>query len=76
VNKITIELAAPPALTAICWFVSRVLTRVQRGKVKPMTWAQFWLLLISAYLMLALALWGGSLLASHEREDLSPELVR
>jgi hypothetical protein len=76
VNKIVIELAAPPALTVICWLVSRALAGVQRGKVRPMTWVQFWLLLISAYMMFALALWGGSFLAGHERDDPSPELVQ
>jgi hypothetical protein len=73
VNKIVIELAAPPALTVICWFVSRVLARVQRGKVRPTTWAEFWLLLISAYVMFAIALWGSSFLSGH---DPSQELVK
>jgi hypothetical protein len=76
VNKIVTELTAPPALTAVCWLVSRVLAAVQRGKVKPMTWVQFWLLLISAYAMFALALWGSSFLASREREDPSQQLVQ
>jgi hypothetical protein len=76
VNKIVIELTAPPALTAVCWLVSRVLAAVQRGKIRPMTWVQFWLLLISAYAMFALALWGSSFLASHERDDPSQQLVQ
>ena len=75
-NKILIELAAPPALTVICWLVSRILPALQGGKVEPMTWIQFWLLLISAYVMFALALWGSSFLASHERDDPSPQLVQ
>jgi hypothetical protein len=76
VNKILIELAAPPALTVTCWLASRLGATVRRGKVRPMTWVQFWLLLISAYVMFALALWGGRSLATHERDDPSPELVR
>jgi hypothetical protein len=74
VNKILIELAAPPALTVICWLASRLVAAVRRGKVRPL--GQFWLLLISAYVMFALALWGGRSLATHERDDPSPELVR
>lgn len=35
-----------------------------------------WLLLISAYVLFALALWGSGFLASHERDDPSPELVQ
>jgi hypothetical protein len=33
VNKISIELAAPPALTVICWFALRLVAAVRRGKV-------------------------------------------
>jgi hypothetical protein len=76
VNKIVIELAAPPALTVTGWLVSRGLARVQRGRVSPMTWVQFWLLLISAYVMFAVALWGGDYMARHERADPSSELVQ
>jgi hypothetical protein len=36
VNKILIELAAPPALTVICWLASRLVAAVRRGKVRPL----------------------------------------
>ena len=75
-NKIVIELAAPPALTVGCWLVSHGLARVQRGRVRPMTREQFWLLLISAYVMFAVALWGGTYMARHERADPSSQLVQ
>jgi hypothetical protein len=76
VNKLIVELAAPPVITSICWLGSRILSTIQRGKIRPMTGVQFWLLLISAYMMFALALWGDKLVASHERDDPSPDLVR
>lgn len=76
VNKIVIEIAAPPAATVICWLVSRVLAALQGRKVKPVAWIQFWLLLISGYVLFALALWRSGFLTSHERDDPSPELAQ
>jgi hypothetical protein len=76
VNKIVIELAAPPALTLVCWLVSRLLAGIRPGGVRPMSWVQFWLLLISAYVMFAVTLWGGSYMARHERADPFSQLVQ
>jgi hypothetical protein len=59
-----------------CWLVSRRLSGAERQRVRLMTWVQVWLLLISAYVMLAIVPRGGSFLASHESADPSSRLVQ
>ena len=75
-TKAAIELLAPPAVTVGFWALSRLLLRLQREKAKAMTWPQFWLLLIAAYAMLAVALWGGGFFSGARESDSSPQLVQ
>jgi hypothetical protein len=74
--KILIGLLGPPSLTIICWLASPLLARVRHERVRPRKWAEFWLMLIAAYLVFAIALAGGNLFNGKDNVDPSSELVR
>ena len=69
VNKLLIELLGPPLVTSVGWVISRLMARRQRD-LQPMSGSQFYLLLISAYFVFAMALWGGPLFSGHSSSQL------
>jgi hypothetical protein len=74
-TKILIGLLAPLALTLICWLVSPLLTG-WRNWAGARSWPAFWLMLLGAYFVFAIALGGGRFLSGNDKADPSSQLVR
>jgi hypothetical protein len=67
--QILLCLIVPPILTLICWFGGRRLARAQHQPVKPQNKAGFSALLITAYLLFAIAVYGSRHFAGTEHGD-------
>jgi len=74
--KILIGVVGPPIVTTICWLVAPLLTGARRKRTRPRNWAEFWLMLIAAYLVFAIALAGDHLFIGNDQVDPSSQLVR
>jgi hypothetical protein len=74
--KILIAVMAPPIVTAFCWLIGPLLAGARRKHARSRNWTEFWLMLIAAYLIFAIALWGGRFFASNDRVDPSSQLVQ
>jgi hypothetical protein len=72
--KIIVGIFAPLAITVFCWYAGPRLMRA-RSKRK-WNWIEFWLMLIAAYLIAVLVLWGGRFLAPKDDADPSLQLVQ
>ena len=75
-TKILIGVVGPPIVTTICWLVAPLLTGARHKRTQTRKWVEFWLMLIAAYLIFAIALAGGHLLIGNDLVDPSSELVR
>jgi hypothetical protein len=73
--KILIGVVGPPIVTTICWLVGPLLAGARRKRTRTRDWVQFWLMLIAAYLVFAIALAGGHLFTGNDQVDPS-QLVR
>jgi hypothetical protein len=73
-TKILVELLAPLTLTLICWLVGPLLTGWRNWAPKR-SWSGFWLMLLGAYLVFAIALGGGRFLSGNDKADPSSQLV-
>ncbi len=72
--QILLGLIAPPILTLICWFGGRRLARVQN---QPQSKTGFSALLLAAYLLFAIALYGSRHFAGTAHgDDPSRQLLR
>ena len=60
-TKILIGVVGPQIVTTICWLVGPLLTGARRNQTRPRNWVEFWLTLIAAYLVFAVALAGDHL---------------
>jgi hypothetical protein len=79
--KILIGLVAPPIVTIVCWLigprlVGARLVGARRERTRERNWVEFWLMLIAAYLIFSLALWGSHFFAGNDRVDPSSLLVQ
>ncbi len=75
-EKILIGLLAPPAVAILCWLIGPRLAGAQRDRTRTHNWVEFWLMLMAAYLIFAVALWGHHFLAAKDRPDPSSLLVQ
>jgi hypothetical protein len=73
--RILIGLLAPPALTLICWLVGPLLTG-WRSWARRRSWPAFWLMLLGAYFVFAIALGAGKFLNGKDTADPTSQLVR
>ena len=74
--QMLVGLTVPPILTAVCWLIGRRVARASGGNARTKGRAGFWLMLIAAYVIFALALAGRHFLAKQERADPSELLVQ
>jgi hypothetical protein len=74
-TKILIGLLAPLTLTLICWLVGPLLTG-WRNWARKRSWPAFWLMLLGAYLVFAIALGGGRFLSGNDKVDPSSQLFQ
>jgi hypothetical protein len=74
--KILVGLLAPPGVTLICWLLGPLLGGFRRKQVRARKWVEFWLMLLAAYLVFAIALAGGRPFSGNENVDPSSQLVR
>lgn len=74
--KILVVLLGPPIMTIICWFLGPLLAGARRARNRKRSWVEFWLMLLAAYLIFAMALAGGHLFSGNDVRDPSSELVR
>jgi hypothetical protein len=74
-TKIIIGLLAPLTLTLICWLAGPLLTG-WRNWARGRSWPAFWLLLLGAYLVFAIALGGGRFLSGNGKADPSMQLFQ
>jgi heme/copper-type cytochrome/quinol oxidase subunit 1 len=74
--KILIGLIAPPIVTVLCWLIGPRLAGASRERRRERNWVEFWLMLIAAYLVFSLALWGRQFFSTNDRVDPSSQLVQ
>jgi hypothetical protein len=73
--QILIGIVVPPILTVVCWLIGRRVAK-SSGGAGTQGRTGFWLMLIAAYVIFALALAGAHFLAKRERADPSELLVQ
>jgi hypothetical protein len=74
--KLLIGLMGPPIVTTTCWLVGPVLAGARRQRTQTRNWVEFWLMLIVAHLVFAIALAGAHLFTGNDHIDPSSQLVR
>jgi hypothetical protein len=67
---------APPLVAILCWLIGPRLAGTRRKRPRTRNWVEFWLMLIAAYLIFAVALWGHRFFAANDRVDPSSQLVQ
>ena len=72
-TKILVGLLAPLTLTLICLLVGPLLTG-WRNCAQSRSWSGFWLMLLAAYLVFAIALGGGRFFSGNDEADPSSQL--
>jgi hypothetical protein len=74
--KILIGAIAPPAVTIVCWLIGPRLAGSRGKPARARRWVEFWLMLLAAYLIFALALWGLPFFSGNDHVDPSTQLVQ
>jgi hypothetical protein len=74
--KILIGAIAPLLVTIFCWLIGPRLAGSRRNSTRPRRWIEFWLMLLAAYVIFALALWALPHLSGNDRVDPSTQLVQ
>jgi heme/copper-type cytochrome/quinol oxidase subunit 1 len=74
--RILIGVFGPPSVTIICWLAAPLWARARHRQTRALNWTEFWLLLLAAYLVFAIALAGGPLFTGNDNVDPSSQLVR
>jgi hypothetical protein len=74
--KILIAVVGPPIVTIICWLVGPLLAGSRRDRTRARSWVEFWLILLAAYMIFAIAFEG--VLSFHGNDDVDPssQLIR
>ena len=75
-EQLLIGLIAPLGLTVLCWLLGRRLAGSRRAGLRMWNDADFWAMLLSAYIIFALALAGSRFFNRVGRDDPSPQLVQ
>jgi hypothetical protein len=73
--KILIATMGPPIVTLFCWLVGPLLAGVRRERTWTRSWTEFWLMLLAAYVIFAIALAGVHFHIGDDRGDPSLQLV-
>ena len=54
-TKVLIAIVGPPIVTIICWLVGPLLAGARHGRTRTRSRVEFWLMLLAAYLVFAIA---------------------
>jgi hypothetical protein len=74
--RILIAVVGPPIVTIVCWLVGPLLAGAQRGQTQTRSWIEFWLMLLAAYLVFAIAFVGSHFFTGNDHNDPSLQLIR
>jgi hypothetical protein len=74
--QILVGLIAPPMLTVLCWLLGRRLADLKRVRSGMLKEPGFWAMLLTAYVLFALALAGGRFFAAVDRADPETQIVQ
>ena len=74
--KVLIAVVGPPIVTIMCWLVGPLLAGARRGPTRTRSWIEFWLMLLAAYLVFAIALVGSHFFSGNDDIDPSLQLIR
>jgi hypothetical protein len=74
--QILVGLIVPPILTILCWLVGRRLARSPRLASGMLREPGFWAMILTAYVLFALALAGGRFLERLDRNDPASQIVQ
>ena len=74
--KILITVVGPPIVTIVCWLVGPLLAGSRHERTRTRHWVEFWLMLLAAYLIFAIAF--GGILSFHGNDHVDPssQLIR
>ena len=74
--QILVGLIVPPILTVLCWLLGRRLAGFKRAGSGMLKEPGFWAMLLTAYVLFALALAGGRFFAAIDRADPASQIVQ
>jgi hypothetical protein len=74
--KVLIAMVGPPIVTIVCWLLGPLLAGAQRKRTRKRSWVEFWLTLLAAYLVLAIAFLGRHSSSGSDQADPSSQLVQ
>ncbi|MGA3225047.1 MAG: hypothetical protein ABSC65_14865 [Acidobacteriaceae bacterium] len=74
--QILVGLIAPPILTVLCWLLGPRLAGLKRVSSGMLKEPGFWAMLLTAYVLFALALAGGRFFAAVDRADPETQIVQ
>ncbi len=74
--KVLIAAVGPPIVTITCWLVGPLLAGGRRERTRTRSWVEFWLMLLAAYLVFAIAFIGIHFFNGDDHVDPSSQLVR
>ena len=75
-REVLIAMLGPPIVTIICWLAGPLLAGTRRKETRKRSWVEFWLMLLAAYLVFAIALLGSHISNENGQADPSSQLVR
>jgi uncharacterized membrane protein len=74
--KFLIAMVGPVILTSICWLVGPFLAGARRERIRIRRGVEFWLMLLAAYLVVAITFVGTHTFNGNDPPDPSSQLVR
>ena len=74
--RLCIVLIGPPIVTILCWLIGPRLMARKLARTRKLSWKEFWALLLAAYLIFGLAIWGSKLLSGNRSDDPSSLIVQ
>jgi hypothetical protein len=74
--KFVIAMGGPVIATSICWLVGPFLAGARRERIRKRSGVEFWLMLLAAYLFVAIAFLGAHTFDGNDHADPSSQLVR
>jgi hypothetical protein len=74
--QILVGLIVPPILTVLCWLLGRRLAGLKPVSSGMLKEPGFWAMLLTAYVLFALALAGGHFFAAVDRADPETQIVQ
>jgi len=74
--RVYIVLIGPPIVTIVCWLIGPKLMARKLARTRKLSWKEFWALLLAAYVIFGLAIWGSKLLSGNRSDDPSSLIVQ